>query len=338
VGVLSVTLSVLSAANAPAQQGKNVAAEALFEEGRKLMSAGRPEEACPKFADSQRLDPALGTLLNLANCYEQSGRTASAWATFKEAASVATAAKRTKEFDTAQKRAAALAPKLSKLTITVTTPIDGLEVRRDGAVVDRAELGVPIPADPGSHKIEASAPSKQPWSTTVVVGKDAATSSVTIPALENAPEMPMSPPVTSASASAAPPPPPPPPPPSASAPPPPIEASHSSGNGQRTAGFIVGAVGVVGLGVGTIFALTAKSRYNASLDNCPTSKDVCNADGVSKRDDARSAGNIATVALGIGGAALVTGAVLVLTASSGGSQTGVEIFPTGLGLGARGSF
>jgi hypothetical protein len=38
--------------------------------------------------------------------------------------------------------------------------------------------------------------------------------------------------------------------------------------------------------------------------------------GVSLRDDARTAGNIATVAIGVGAAALVAGAVLFLTAPS----------------------
>src|SRR6187549_3979092 len=64
-------------------------AESQFNEGRKLMEGGRPKEACPKFESSQRLDPALGTLLNLADCYERIGLLASAQRRFLEAAQAA---------------------------------------------------------------------------------------------------------------------------------------------------------------------------------------------------------------------------------------------------------
>src|SRR5439155_23616159 len=81
------------------------AAEALFEEGRKLMAEGKVESACPKFADSQQIDPSSATLLNLANCYEKQGRTASAWATYRQAASLANANGRADHLAVAQKRA-----------------------------------------------------------------------------------------------------------------------------------------------------------------------------------------------------------------------------------------
>src|ERR1019366_5157952 len=57
----------------------SVAAEALFEEGRSLVAAGKYAEACPKFADSERLGPSVATLLNLAKCWGRGGRTAPAW-------------------------------------------------------------------------------------------------------------------------------------------------------------------------------------------------------------------------------------------------------------------
>jgi hypothetical protein len=63
--------------------GNRAAAEALFNQGRDLMTAGKFTEACPKFEASQQLDPGLGTMLNLAECYEKTGRSSgggqSAW-------------------------------------------------------------------------------------------------------------------------------------------------------------------------------------------------------------------------------------------------------------------
>src|SRR5262249_13171001 len=65
------------------------AAEALFDQGVRLMKQNSFADACPKLEESERIDPAVGTLLYLGECYERVGKTASAWATFREAASLA---------------------------------------------------------------------------------------------------------------------------------------------------------------------------------------------------------------------------------------------------------
>ncbi len=94
--VASAVIALAPGAPAFAQgpSSSKVAAESLFEDARQLVTVGKVAEACPKFADSQRLDPSVATLLNLANCWEKLGRTATAWATYREAASAADAAGR----------------------------------------------------------------------------------------------------------------------------------------------------------------------------------------------------------------------------------------------------
>src|SRR5262249_30335548 len=103
-----------------------IRAQALFDEGRRLMDAKSYALACPKFAASQKLDPGAGTLLNLADCYDKNGQTASAWATFDEAAAEATKSGHLDWAAQARDRAAALEPTLARLTISVTTPIPNL--------------------------------------------------------------------------------------------------------------------------------------------------------------------------------------------------------------------
>src|SRR3954467_9213570 len=105
VRVAALGSALAWSATAHAQASQKATAEALFEEGRKLMAEGKAADACPKFADSEQLDASSSTLLNLASCYEKLGRTASAWATYREAASLASANGRAEHLTIAQKRA-----------------------------------------------------------------------------------------------------------------------------------------------------------------------------------------------------------------------------------------
>src|SRR4051794_23814576 len=90
------------------------AADAQFQEGLKLFDAGRTHEACERFEASLRLDPALGTLQNLATCHEQEGRTARAFAEYEELATRAGQAKQAVRETFGRQHAAALGKKLSR--------------------------------------------------------------------------------------------------------------------------------------------------------------------------------------------------------------------------------
>ena len=152
---LALLASMAVAPVARAQTGADkAAAEALFDEGKRLREAKRYSEACPKFADSQRLDPAVGTLLNLALCYKEAGQTASAWSTYREAAAQAAAAHQADREQLARDEAAALETKLTKLVIEVSPEVarvPGVEVKRDGAVVPSGLWGVAAPVDPAAE-------------------------------------------------------------------------------------------------------------------------------------------------------------------------------------------
>jgi hypothetical protein len=173
--------------HAQGNSSDKAAARALFDEGRKLAAQGKHGDACPKFEESQRIEPGVGTMFHLADCQEATGKTASAWAMFLEVASKlkAEGGQADKE-QAARQRAAALEPKLSRLKIVVPegVAVPGLSVNRDGRETGKGSWGTAIPVDPGKHVIEASAPGKKTWTMTIEVGKDGANDLVTIPALQ----------------------------------------------------------------------------------------------------------------------------------------------------------
>ncbi|MBS1121939.1 MAG: hypothetical protein H6Q90_4167 [Deltaproteobacteria bacterium] len=143
------------------------ASEKLFRDGRDLLKAGKIPEACDAFAQSQLLEPAVGTLLNLADCREKQGRTATSWALFVEAKELA-AARNDKRRVVADQRAIAIKAKLAYITITIAPDrqVEGLVIKRNGLAVDPAQWNTPVALDPGDYVVEATAPKFLPWSTT----------------------------------------------------------------------------------------------------------------------------------------------------------------------------
>jgi hypothetical protein len=301
----------------PAQaQDTEATATALFDDGRKLMTQHRYAEACPKLAQSERLAPSGGTLINLAECYEHTGQTASAWAAWKDAAARANAAGKASAEKSALSRAAAVEPTLSKLTITVATDSDvpGLQVRRDGVPVGHSDLGAALPVDPGTHVVEASAPKKKAWSGKVEVAAKQTDARLTVSLIDEVEAAP--PPAASAQMSAA--------VPAPLTPP----AETSAGSTQKTVGIVIGGVGVAGLAIGTVFGLQAKSKNDEALQsqNCRTSK-LCSPTGLSLTDDAKGTATASTIAFAVGGVAVAAGAVLWLTAPHTSRATGIRATP-----------
>ncbi len=305
-GLVIAALSFTGRVNAQPNDGK-AAAEVLFQAGQRLLSEGKLEIACQKFEESERLDHALGTMLNIANCYEKSGRTASAWAMYREVANLAQTKHDTGREGFATSHAEALAPRLSTLTIVVADGQggDGLVIKRDGVPIGQALWGMPTPVDPGDHKIEVSAPGRRTWTTVAKVEADASKSTVSIPQLDQEPVAP--PPAGLVETDT----------------PRPADEPQGGWSTQRTIGVAVAGAGIVGVGIGAAFGLVAKSKYSDALTHCVGSK--CDAEGLSLTDSAKGAATGSTIAFVIGGAALATGAVLYFTAPKGSK---VKVAPT----------
>lgn len=294
--LLPVVLLILVTTSASAQEAADkAAAEALFDEGRKLMAAGNFEDACPKLEASQRLDPGVGTMLNLADCQQKTGKTASAWAQFREAISAAHNAGSLEREEIARSRARELESKLSYLTIE-TWKGQRVQVTRDGEPVDEAVLGSAIPVDPGAHVISAAAPGKRSWSTTVQVGATADRVSVAVPILPD--DQGRATGVLPAARGES--------------------AERPSGAGsistQRVLAIVAGGVGVVGLGIGVGFGLKAASRWDDAKSGCNPYPNNCGAQSARLADAAKSSAMVSTIAFAVGVAGVAGGLVLWLTA------------------------
>ncbi|HEY8038174.1 MAG TPA: hypothetical protein VIF15_00195 [Polyangiaceae bacterium] len=331
VVALSVAAPRLAQADTTAQD--SAVAQSLYDEAKKLMAASKWGEACPKLEESQRLDPTPVTEFYLADCYEKSGRTASAWTTFLDLASSARrmgGAKAAEREKVARDRASALEPKLSQLTVDVPAAVrvPGLVVKRDGEVVREGQWGSPVAVDPGSHTIEASAPGKKTWTTSQSVAGAGTSTTVHVEALADEPGATTAPTQTASN---------PPPPPGGEQPAP------TSSSPLKTVGLVVAGVGVVGIAVGTIFGLQALSKNSDSNNgHCgpPNFGDPnqCDSTGVGLRSDATSAGTISTIGFIAGGALLAGGAAMWFFAPSSHVQAAPAVGTNSGGFLVKGTF
>jgi hypothetical protein len=296
--VLVVSFLASGAIADPTPADRALATE-LFKQGRALLEEGKTADACRKLEESQRLDPGGGTLLNLAICHEAEGKMASAWSELNEAIGIAQRDGRRDRADLAQQHLQAVEPKLSRLTIVVPPEADtpDMKVARDGTNVARVAWGSAIPVDPGSHRIEVSAPGKVAWSGTVDVGADADKKTITVPVLEAAPAVappaPALPPATAAPARAA----------------APSDSGSDSSPPSLLPGLIIGGVGVAALGVGTYFGAKAISKKNESDEHC---NPICDTPGSEASFDAGQAADIATVSLIVGAVGVGVGTFFVV--------------------------
>jgi hypothetical protein len=281
-------------------------ATSLFETAQQLVQENHADQACPIFEESFRLEPANGTLINLADCYERLGKTASAWLTFRRVVQRSDQAGQDARADVARKRVLQLEPRLSRLRILVgdSASLAGLTVTRDAIELQPAALGVPVAVDPGSHRVVAKAPGHREWQSELQVAGEGVTIDVILPKL-----LPLS---------------------EVALPPKPARMPVQAQVGIAAL-VIGGAAAIVGV------ALGGAAKVKADDADCD-GDNFCSPDGLSLREDAVLLGNVGT-GVGVAGLALgVLGLTLWLTASSDepGSDVGLRlrIHPAGITFGS----
>jgi hypothetical protein len=305
--ILVAALFVASAASADEPDGtanaeRVAAARALFEEARRLVEAGKLPEACAKFAASNEQLPKIQTLLNLADCYEKNRQTASAWASYNDAIALGRRQGRPEYEEFAKKKTAELEPQLVHMTVTVPAEarVPGLAVERDGVRLSEGAWGTPVPVDPGTHVLRASAPKKLPWVSEIEVAPDKSIT-VTIPALEDAAAEVGEPPQIIEK----------------------VVVQPSFWSPLRVTGVAVASAGIAAVIVGAILGGVAKSTYDAAKELCRGATIGCPAEAVAKSDNAYTFAGVST-GLFVGGAvAAVGGAALFFAAPNPAPKRGL---------------
>lgn len=301
--VLALALG-LSPTRAHAHAKDPAAAEALFREGRALSDAGDIAGACAKFRESDRLDPAVGTTFNIADCEERLGRLARAWTLFDEVVQRLPPADKRRAV--AQKRAAALEPRLPKLSVQLaaSAPPD-TRVTRDGVELGAASLGTPLPVDPGEHVLRVSAPGYAEREVKVLVSERE------IRQLEVEPGPAQSPVISAA--------------------PLPKEtvASTPSESGKSPLlGYVIGGVGVAGFITGAVAGVLTLQKKGVVNDHCDDDK-RCDQTGLDAAASGKTLGIVTTIGLVTGVVGVGAGTYLILSAGSREDPTAASLALSG---------
>ena len=233
----------LAAPRPAAAQSNEAHADELFRRGQALLQSGRIREACELLGESLRLDPALGTLLNLAVCHEREGRTATAYREYAAAALWADSRHELDREQFARQRVTDLAKQVPRIRIDIAgRPVD-VRAMLDGRLLDPSELETEIAVDPGHHRIYVTARGKRPWTRSDVRAELRGTTILHVALEDEAP----------------------------------LSAARSS-TGPDSLGLVVGGVSVAALGAGVALLLRAHtlagdSRREADKANATSPPD-----------------------------------------------------------------
>lgn len=277
-------------------------ADALFRDGKRLMGESRFAEACAKFTESQRLDPASGTLLALATCHEKQGKIATAWAMYREVLPEAERAGRVDRVTFVKERLAALGGQVSTLRIDVaaaTLRHPGARVLFDGVEIREGTIGVPVPVDPGAHVVAVEGGGAIRWRHDLLVTTVQQELRVEVPAVAI-----------------------------------PAPAPPTTWSRRRSYGLALGLVGVASLGTGTYFGIKTMQTQSQVDKLCPDPSSCANDEAFVLNDSAARTARLTDVTLGLGAVCVAVGAWLLFFPRKAASDAG-QARASGGGLGVE---
>jgi hypothetical protein len=295
---LAIFCSIFGSRAANAQSEGAAAAQVLFDQGREAMLRRDYDTACQRFRESEQIDPAPGTKLNLADCEEKRGRIASAWELFR--AVIRELPESDERHGIAVSRAAALEKRLPTLVLRLApgTP-STTRVRVGTSEIGSGSFGVPLPLDPGKHTLVIEAPGHQSRTVEVVlVGGSAQTVDV-VPGTATASSRQPGPAAIQ------------------------LPARERSG-GTKTLGYVLGGIGLVGIAVGTVAGVIVLSKWNTNDEGCDDAAQTCSKRAGEARQSGEAIAPISTAGFVVGALGLGAGAYFILT-SDANSETAIRV-------------
>src|SRR5690606_18812856 len=189
-------------------------------------------------------------------------------------------------------RQRALEAKLTRITVVVEAPPEGMVVRIDRSTLRRPAWNVATPINPGPHRLEATAPGYEPFVLDFEIPDHKADQSITVPQLTPLRGSEGSEGASAVQRELA------------------ADPAADAGKAQRTTGLALGATGLALVGVGGYFGVRALQLKGDSDDACPNNQ--CSAEGARLSRDALTSANVANVTIGLGLVAIGLGTYFFL--------------------------
>ncbi len=316
VGGLLFAPSVLLAPSAGAQTDhERSVTRSTAKSGIEAYREGRFEDAVELLTRAESVIHAPTHLLYIARSQAKLGRLVEAKEAYIKVINDQLDDKAPPAFVKAQEEARteleALQGRLASLKIVVTgAERSEVQVKVDDKPLPNIALGVSTDASPGERHLVVSAPGKTTQELTVQLA-EGQSETVTIELLDDASatseEVTTAPEVTT-------------------------EIEDAPRSSKKMIGFVLGGVGVAGLGVGTAFGIMTlsdakKAREDDSL--CPDEQ--CSSDGDEAISKAKTKALVANIGIGVGAALVAVGGYLVITAPKSGQEV-VRLTPEGPGV------
>jgi len=300
---LSAVAIAIFAANGSASASEDTdAARALFTEARRLAADGEYGRACPLFEKSLKLESGIGIEYNLADCWEHTGRMASAYEMFRKVASAARNSAQVDRERVATQRADAIASKISRLQVKIDSSVKVLRISHGGIALEERAWSEPTPVDPGTYRVASMSGDKEIWAADVTVPEQGFTVVVAVPRPGAKPVIVTEKPAAKPHRQ--------------------FLGAHKDGDFQSgvpmpstpepknqssvwpTIGLLAGGAG---LAFGTLFAIAYESKNGEARNICPGSAECTNSEiqrHTSVVNDAKVARLGAALSFGIGAASL----------------------------------
>ena len=168
-----ITLSALAGspllAPSPALAGEPTPSEIsvarrLFDEGKAAEDTARWREAADKFRQAAAIKDTPGLRFHLARCEEEQGAFVEALVEYDRARELIDSGVKAPDVERLLAEARdRVRAKVARVTLRLPPGVEKASVALNGRAVSGSVLGVPLPVNPGKHRLQVTAPGRAPY-------------------------------------------------------------------------------------------------------------------------------------------------------------------------------